>query len=258
MLGNKPYYHKHLKRYISLFGSIFNDISIVREDKDSLTKTIKVPLSFVNKNKIYNKLIQDPKLENTFNTVFPRMSFEMFAPTYAPYRKQNSVNKITKALPNGKVLVAFSPAPYDINFVLTIFSTYYEDGLQIVEQILPFFQPEFTAKVEELPEFNLLKDIQIVLNSVDLNDVVEGAIEEERIVEWTLDFTLKGYFYGPLEYKNINPDGTTNTGNGGASGNGTVPILHIRVDTIFEPDFKMGSYLAEGVLATRTITESFT
>lgn len=145
------------------------------------------------------------------------MTFEAGAPIYAGYRKENTVNYITKSSSGVSKKIQFSPAPYDIPMTLTIFSNYYEDGLQIVEQILPFFQPEYTVTAKEIPELNLERDIHIVLNSVSFSDNIEGPFEDTRLLEWVLDFTLKGFFYGPLMDKNI--------------------ITKIDVNTIFIPDF---------------------
>lgn len=203
MLGHRPFYHGHFKRYVTIFGTVFNDISIVRASKGGQEKTIKVPLSFVQKDKVLERFRQNPNLRESWNSAFPRMSFEMGIPTYAGYRKENSMNYTAKRLGNGKASSQFTPAPYDINFTLTVFANYFEDGLQVVEQILPFFQPEYTVAAKELPDLGIERDIHIVLNSVTLNDNVEGDFAEGRIIEWSLDFTLKGFFYGPVSDNEI-------------------------------------------------------
>ncbi len=198
MLGHDPFYFQHFKNYVILFGTLFNDISIVRKDKDGNTKLIKVPISFVNREKAYNKLLQDPDLELTWNSSFPRMSFEMTDFQYASTRKENTMN-YTKMLLDGTMgRMQYSPVPYDIGFNLSIFTNYFEDGLQIVEQILPFFQPEYTVSVNEVPDLDIKRDVQVVLNSVTMSDDVEGDFDGQRLIEWTLSFMVKGFVYGPI------------------------------------------------------------
>ena len=240
MLGHQPFYHQHYKRYVSIFGTLFNDISIVRKNASAggADKIIKVPLSFVSKDKALERLIQNPDLRASWHSAFPRMTFEAGSPSYAGYRKENTVNHITRS-PSGNVAkMQYAPAPYDINMVLTVFAGYFEDGLQIVEQILPFFQPEYTVAAKEIPELNLERDIHIVLNSVTLDDRVEGSFEDVRIIEWTLDFTLKGFFYGPITDKTI--------------------ITKIDASTFFEPDFDTPHVIQrfEGVPPNGPITET--
>lgn len=242
MLGHPPFYHQHYKRYVSIFGTLFNDISIVRKNASAggVDKIIKVPLSFVSKDKALERLIQNPSLRTSWQSVLPRMSFEAGSPSYAGYRKENTVNHITRS-PSGNVAkMQYAPAPYDINMVLSVFAGYFEDGLQIVEQILPFFQPEYTVAAKEIPELNLERDIHIVLNSVTLNDPIEGSFEDVRIIEWTLDFTLKGFFYGPITDRAI--------------------ITKIDAKTFFEPDFDKPQVIQnyEGVPPDGPITETIT
>lgn len=242
MLGHSQFYHQHYKRYVSIFGTLFNDISIERINKtvDAPNKVIKVPLSFVSKDKVLERYLQNPNLRLTWNGAFPRMSFEAGSPSYAGYRKENTVNFST-TLPNGdKAKMQYSPAPYDIDFNLTIFTIYFEDGLQVLEQILPFFQPEYTVAAKEIPELAIERDIHIVLNSVTLNDPVEGAFEDERIVQWDLNFTLKGFFYGPITDRAI--------------------ITNADVKTFFEPDFNDPKIIQhyEGVPPDGPIAETIT
>lgn len=200
MLSWPPFYHGHFKRYITVFGTLFNDISIVRKGQNGKEKTVKVPLSFVQRDKVLERFRQNPTLKEAWNNSFPRMTFELGgSPVYNGQRKENSVNYQMKNLGNGKASMQFTPAPYDINMVLSVFSNYFEDGLQVVEQILPFFQPEYTIRAKEIPELDIDRDIHIVLNSVTMNDNVEGSFEEGRLIEWSLDFTVKGFFFGPLQ-----------------------------------------------------------
>jgi hypothetical protein len=203
MLGHSPFYHKHLKKYVSVFGTLFNDLSFIRTDKDGATKTIKVPLSFVNKDKALERYIQNPELRATWNSSFPRMAFTMNSFAYAPHRKENTVNYITKDNNGNLSKIHYPPAPYDIFFTLSVFASYYEDALQIVEQIIPFFQPEYVVAVKEIPELGIDRDVHIYLNSVTMDDNVEGPFEDGRLIEWTLEFTLQGFFYGPTSDRKV-------------------------------------------------------
>ena len=188
MLSWPPFYHGHFKRYITVFGTLFNDISIVRKGQNGKEKMVKVPLSFVQRDKVLERFRQNPTLKEAWNNSFPRMTFELGgSPVYNGQRKENSVNYQMKNLGNGKASMQFTPAPYDINMVLSVFSNYFEDGLQVVEQILPFFQPEYTVCAKEIPELDIDRDIHIVLNSVTMNDNVEGSFEEGRLIEWSLE-----------------------------------------------------------------------
>ncbi len=210
MLGHSPYYHKHFKKYVTIFGTLFNDLTIVR-DNGTTTKTIAVPLSYGKKDKALDKLREDPELMNSWDKQLPRMAFYASNQTYDPTRKQNSINQYTKDVSTGLTKsLQYSPAPYDIEFDLSIWVKYYEDGFQIVEQILPFFQPEYVVAVKEVPSLNIERDVHIVLNSVTVDDSVEGAFQDQRIIEWTLNFTLKGYFFGPVEDKAIIKETTLN------------------------------------------------
>jgi len=227
MLGHAPYYHQHIRRYVSLFGTLFNDLAIIRKDKNGNEKLIKIPLSYARKDKALMRLQQDPDLLNTWSTALPRMAFHMNTPAYNPERKQNSVN-FTRRNENGNVAsMQYSPAPYDIDFELSIWTQYFEDGLQIVEQILPFFQPEYVVSAKEIPELGIDRDIHIVLNSVVMDDSAEGSFEDNRIIEWVLGFTVQGFFYGPVETKGV--------------------IKTTQNDTFFTPDF-------EGAFVRQTAT----
>ena len=239
MLGHKPFYWGHHRRYIAIFGTLFNDISIVRKSSDPSTadRTIKVPLSFVQKDKVLERFHQNPALRESWNNIFPRMAFEMGSPVYAGYRKENTVHRSMIGRDGTKASMQYSPAPYDINFILTVFATKIEDGLQIVEQILPFFQPEYTVNAKEIPEFGLERDIHVVLNSIAMNDNVEGGFEEGRLIEWTLDFTLKGFFYGPASISGV--------------------ITKVDAKTFFNPEMSgdpVSHLHLEGDPATRSIT----
>lgn len=199
MLGS-TYYHGTLKKYVTLFGTLFNDLYINRVDNiHNVTNSIKVPLSYAPKEKVLARLEGDPNLTNPIAMVLPRMAFEITTMTYAPTRKLPTIGKNTKVFDDATQLkYTYSPVPYDISFSLYIMVKNQEDGTQILEQILPYFTPEWTTTINLIPELNIVQDIPLVLLNVTPQDTYEGNFEERRVITWTLDFIMKGYFYGPV------------------------------------------------------------
>lgn len=203
MLGH-TFYHNTIRRYVILFGTLFNDIHINRVDTGgSVTKTIKVPISYGPKEKMLARLDADPNL-NRPAIVLPRMSFELTDLNYGPTRKLNTIGKIVAANPNdaNSAKYQFTPVPYDMNFILSIAVKNADDGTRILEQILPFFTPNWNSTVDLIPELGIKLDIPIVLNAVSSEDTYEGNFEERRSIVWTLSFTMKGYIFGPTRPAN--------------------------------------------------------
>lgn len=188
------FFHDTTRRYIALFGSIFNEISLRRDDAEgNKVQQIIVPLNYGPYQKWLIKATQDGDLNYKPATIMPRMSFEITSITYDGPRKINSLKKIK--LPDNDTV--YAPAPYNIDFTLTIMTKYAKDGTQIVEQILPFFKPEKTFSVELIKGMEYL-DIPIVLTSVSCDDGYEADFETRRTILWTLTFTMKGYYFGPV------------------------------------------------------------
>lgn len=201
MYGNH-FYNETTRRYVAVFGTMFNDIKITRQDELlDKTKTMKVPINYAPMEKVLARVGQN--LQNNAPAItLPRMSFEMTGMTYAPDRKLTSVTKLAKASgTDGSMTSMFAPAPYDIEFQLNIMTKYNEDGTKIIEQILPFFKPDCTVSVKLIDELGTYFDIPIVLNSVSQEDTYEGDFESRRALIWTLNFTMKGYFFGPVSTK---------------------------------------------------------
>ena len=204
MLGH-IYYHGTLKKYVTLFGTLFNDIFINRVDTThDVINTIKVPLQYAPREKVLARLESDPTLTKAVATVLPRMSFEITTMMYAPTRKLPSVGKTRKPVANTSTIkTAYNPVPYDISFSLYIMVKNVEDGTQILEQILPFFTPEWTSTINLIPELGVVQDIPLILLNVTPQDTYEGNFDERRVMTWTLDFIMKGYFYGPIRESGI-------------------------------------------------------
>ena len=200
MYGNH-FYNETTRRYVAVFGTMFNDIVISRKTGSTTVQQMKVPINYAPMQKILARLDQDLQL-NAPAITLPRMSFEMTGMTYSPDRKLTSVTKLVKASgADGTMTSMFAPAPYDIEFQLNVMTKYNEDGTKIIEQILPYFKPDCTVSVKLIDELGTYFDIPIVLNSVSQEDTYEGDFESRRALIWTLNFTMKGYFFGPVSSK---------------------------------------------------------
>lgn len=185
-----------------LFGTLFNDIHISRRDSaNNLVSFLKVPLQYGPKEKSLARVDADPAIDRPFSVVLPMMTFEMLRIRYDGSRKLPTVNKVVvKSANNANSLkYQYNPVPYNIDFELTILVKNAEDGTKIVEQILPFFTPDWTSTVKLIPEMNVIMDIPIVLNTIDIRDAYEGNFKKRRSLMWVLNFTLKGYIYGPVK-----------------------------------------------------------
>lgn len=193
MLQNTPFYNSTIRNTTSAFGAIFNDMEITRVHGNK-TQTVKVPLTYASADKAFSRRTEDPTLNFNMMQIFPRMSFYLTNLVHDTSRKVTSAQFASK-----DNTFAFSPAPYNLDFDLYIATANIEDGLQIVEQILPFFNPEFTLSTNAVPSLNLKYDVPIVLNSVSYMDPAQDSdYTDFRIIEWTLSFTAKTYMLGPV------------------------------------------------------------
>ena len=202
----KTWSHNVLRKYVILFGTVFNDFFITRDNASGeVVKTLKVPLSYGPKEKMLARLEMNPQLDNQIAISLPRMSFEMISFQYDPERKLNTMNRFRKQ-DGDNTNYQYMPVPYNIQFQLSIFVKNAEDGTKIIEQILPYFTPEWTASVNLIPDIDGKFDIPIILNDISLEDTYEGSFEQRRAIIWTLNFTMKAYVFGPT--KKIRPGGT--------------------------------------------------
>lgn len=198
---NQVFYHDTIKKYVILFGTIFNDIYINKTDGIRDVNTIKVPVSYGPKQKFITRLSQDPNLTKPVAIQLPRIGFEMTDMNYAPERKLPTINRVAVQDPTDpqKLMYQYSPVPYDFNFSLYILVKNANDGTRILEQILPFFTPDWTATLNLDSSMQHKYDIPIILNDVKSEDTYEGNFTERRALIWTLNFTLKGYIFGPTK-----------------------------------------------------------
>jgi len=213
MFGNR-FYHQTTRRYVALFGTLFNDIQISRKDNSGQTiQTMKVPIHYAPMEKILARIEQDPGLNNPTAMTLPRMSFEITNMSFAPERKLTSLTKNNKVIQNdGNTKISqFVPAPYDLEFQLNVMTKHTEDGLKIIEQIMPFFKPEFTASVKLVDEMDMYFDVPVILSGITMSDEYEGDFTQRRVLNWTLNFTVKAYYFGPVSNKKVIKFVETNT-----------------------------------------------
>jgi hypothetical protein len=199
------FYHKQIRNSVIAFGTIFNNINIKRLDSSgNPLQTIKVPLSYSPKEKFIARLEQQASLTGSDSKVaitLPRMAFDVVGYSYDPTRKLNKNQKVTAVTTNAdttKLNSQYSPVPYDIGFELNIFTSNSDDGLQIIEQILPYFQPDYTVTMIENSTMDIKRDIPFVLENVDYEDSYAGSLTTTRRITYTIKFTAKIYLYGPI------------------------------------------------------------
>ena len=209
----QQYYHGAIRKYVIAFGNLFNDIIIQRLDLNgNRIQSILVPLAYGPKEKWLVRLVQDPNLDADVAITLPRMGFEITGMSYASSRKLSSTLQNVRLRPSdfSRLNTQFIPVPYDIDFQLSVFVKNADDGAQIIEQILPFFRPEFTTQVNLIPEMQIVVDTPIVLNGVTIEDTYEGDFDSRRALIYNLTFSVKAYLYGPISNSGIIQRAITN------------------------------------------------
>ena len=198
MLGS-TFYHQTIRKYVAVFGTLFNDINIERKNSsDVVVERVKVPLAYGPKQKWLLAIQQTTADRKVIATRTPRMGFAMTGVSYDSARKLNTIGRNVKANTSStttSMVTMYNPVPYNFDFQLFILVKNAEDGTQILEQILPYFTPEFTVTVNTIPDMNIKADVPITLNSADVADEYEGDLSARRTITWTLSFTLKGFIY---------------------------------------------------------------
>ena len=205
MLGQQ-FYHETIRKIIIAFGTTFNNIQLVRKDNDgNITQSMKVPLAYGPQQKWLVRLNEDADLSKQVAITLPRIGFEIQNLSYDPSRKLNRVQKFKK-IKTGKsntLESQFMPVPYNLSVQLYVMAKQSDDALQIVEQILPFFQPDYTLTVNDMADMGIKRDVPIVLNSISYEDNYQGDFETRRALIYTLDFTAKFYLYGPVTSQSV-------------------------------------------------------
>jgi hypothetical protein len=246
MLSNNYFYYKLTRKYVILFGNMFNNITVKRINRDTNTEIerFKVPIVYAPKEKYFARLRSDPDLNRPVQVILPRMSFELTGFSYDPARKQNSMLRQAKANTNSTVASNYMGVPYDLNFDLQIYARNVDDGTHIVEQILPYFTPDYTVTVDVIPELGFLKDVPIILNSVTSEIEHEGNFDAVRYVSWTLSFTMKAYYYGPISQPKIIRKVIANINNDPSLRSGY--ITRVNVDQGNAGDYKVDDIAYQG------------
>ena len=205
------FYHSKTKKAVALFGRLFNNLYVIRKNSSgAVISQVKVPLSYAPKNKFLERVRENPSLTDDTQVAIklPRMSFEISSIAYDPQRQLAKVGNFTSTSSDGstsKRQKFFNPVPYSINFQLNAYAKSQDDALQIVEQILPTFNPQYALTIKpfatEFPDFK--EDIQVIIQSVSFSDDFEGALEQRRTIIYSLDFEMKLSYHGPIADQSI-------------------------------------------------------
>ena len=197
MLGTY-FYHEILRKTVIGFGTLFNNINIRHKDASGTNfSVLKVPLAYGPMQKFLARIQQQPDLDRETAITLPRLSFEMQGLQYDPTRK-TGIAQTFLSTGSGKAKKVYMPVPYNIGFELSVMSKLSDDALQILEQIIPYFQPSFNITVNLISSIGEKKDIPIVLESINYSDQYEGGFDSRRIIIYTLSFTAKTYLFGPV------------------------------------------------------------
>jgi len=197
------FYNQTIRKMTVAFGSMFNNVYATRLNSDGTTAAhVRVPLGYGPKDKWVRRLREQNPLDDDSNETsitLPRLSFEMTSLTYDPDRKKNTIQKrFLKGTQNEKIMRNYVEVPYDIEFSVSAMVKFMEDGLSIMEQILPYFTPEFTVTIN-FNDINQKVDVPIVLNSVNVNEEYEGDFDTRRLITFDMNFTAKTRVFGPIK-----------------------------------------------------------
>ena len=201
----KYFYNQSVRMSVAVFGAMFNDLYIIRKERKKVVSQMKVPLAYAPQRKFLQRIAEmnaagDRDIENQLAVKLPRMSFEVISMAYDPQRQLPKTNYFTKNGvndPTGKAQF-YTSVPYVINFELNVYAKHHDDALQIVEQILPYFNPQYTVNVKPMEDYpSIIEDVPVILTGVAFTDNFEGNLEDRRTIIYTLTFDMKMSFYGP-------------------------------------------------------------
>ena len=212
----KYFYNKNIRNIVILFGTLFNDINIRRSQNNTLIQDLKVPIAYGPAQKYLAKIEQGSTDDEDFRIgiSLPRMSFEITSMVYDNARKLQTTQQIKSLDPNStdKLLSTYTPVPYNYEVDLSIMVLNSDDGAQILEQILPYFTPEFQVTMNEMKTLGIKRDIPIILNSMTSEDDYEGDFLTRRTLVHTLTFTIQGHIYKPVSEQGIIREVDVNAG----------------------------------------------
>ena len=196
---DQRYYWGTVRKAIVAFGNMFNNLTIEKKGPNNTTIIQRVPLSYSPKQKFLARINQQPNIDkNNVQVILPRMGFEMVAMDYDPNRKISPVQQTRSLSGSTTASTQYAPTPYNLTVLLYIYARNQDDGLQVIEQILPYFNPDYNLTLKAIPELNIQNDLPILLSTIGFEDDYEGDFVTRRSVTWTLGFTLKLNFYGPV------------------------------------------------------------
>ena len=206
MIFGSQFYNQSLRKYIVAFGNMFNDMVVQRIDtSNTVIQTIAVPITYGPKEKFLARL-SDPNLDRAIAVQLPAISFEISSMQYDGSRKLTSVTRNifpTSTTDKNKIVSQWAPVPYNINFVLYMYVRNADDGAQLLEQILPYFGPEWTNTINLIPEMEITFDVPTILMDVMTEDAYEGDFITRRAMMFTLNFVMKGWFFGPTKTSGV-------------------------------------------------------
>jgi hypothetical protein len=199
-----PYYNRTIRKFVVGFGNLFNDITLVRYNPDlSESERFLIPIAYATKESYVMRLEEDLALDKKVQMTLPRLSFEMSGLSYDVSRKQNT-NIKNVAPTSGGIKAQYNPVPYNFDFNLYLYVRNIEDGTQVLEHIIPYFTPDYTIKLNLVPEMGIIKEVPVILNSCTSDITYEGNREKDpRMIIWTLNFTVKGYIFGASTSTNL-------------------------------------------------------
>src|SRR5210317_2170566 len=197
------FYHEKIRKCVSIFGRMFNNLYVLRKNSSgAVISQVKVPLSYAPKAKFLERIRENPDLDTDTKVAvkLPRMSFEITSLSYDAERKLPKMNSYKRGQTNTASNQFYTPAPYFISFQLNIYAKTQDDALQVVEQILPFFNPQYTLSMKPFSDFpDILEDIPVTIQAVSFTDDFEGQLEQRRTIIYSIEFEMKVNFYGPID-----------------------------------------------------------
>jgi len=198
------FYNGIIRKYIIMFGRMFSDIDVVRYNGSEAVQTIRVPIAYGPSEKWLTRLDEDAGLNKEVAVQLPRLGFELTSMTYDPTRALNKMQKSTAASTyTNTVSTQYTPVPYNFNITLTGMFSFQEDAVQVTEQIIPFFRPEWTMSLKLLDSIPDYYDVPTVLNNMSMEDTYDADFLSRRAIIYTWDFTVKGYLFGPVRNKGV-------------------------------------------------------
>jgi hypothetical protein len=202
---DQRFYWGTTRKAIIAFGNMFNNIVIERKNaQGQMVQLIKVPLSYAPKQKFLARIQQRPEIdEPDVQVVLPRMSFEMVQLQYDPNRKISPLQQSRSVDTSTTANSQYAPTPYNLTMYLYIYARNQDDGLQIIEQILPYFNPDYNLTLKAIPQLNITNDLPILLDTIGFEDDYEGELTNRRMITWTLSFTMKLNYFGPVSKQGI-------------------------------------------------------